>query len=350
MSYLCRKKPRTMKIIGMLMMAVLLMTGCGHMAKQDRTYWLEGAWVLRHAEYPIGGESDFSLEEGGTYCLIYDKDTMLYECRIVSAPSGFVITPRHTSTVTLVDKGGGEWLYLEDDDPHPIEIANDSTVIIQHSGVRYSWVRTDDIYEEWGDEMCHIVASEVKNESVGHNSYVLSSKERQQASYIQWLIMAVGLVVIFAATNYVVYQRRRRQLQLQLQQIQEVKEERPQSVRQAIESVEAAYFASDEYHELQHRIATGQTLKEEDWQGIENQLKKVYPGFGSQLRGLHAMSELEYQVCLLIKLRIAPSDIATVLARDVSTISTVRSRLFKKVFDKKGGAREWDEFVLSIGT
>ena len=302
-----------MKKIGMLMMAVLLMTGCCHMAKQDKTYWLEGAWVLRHAEYPIGGESDFSLEEGGTYCLIYDKDTMLYECRIVSAPSGFVITPRHTSTVTLVDKGGGEWLYLEDDDPHPIEIANDSTVIIQHS-------------------------------------YVLSSKERQQASYIQWLIMAVGLVVIFAATNYVVYQRRRRQLQLQLQQIQEVKEERPQSVRQAIESVEAAYFASDEYHELQHRIATGQTLKEEDWQGIENQLKKVYPGFGSQLRGLHAMSELEYQVCLLIKLRIAPSDIATVLARDVSTISTVRSRLFKKVFDKKGGAREWDEFVLSIGT
>ena len=208
----------------------------------------------------------------------------------------------------------------------------------------------DDIYEEWGDEMCRIIDNEVENESAGHNNYVLSSKERQQASYIQWLIMAVGLVVIFAATNYVVYQRRRRQLQLQLQQIQEVKEERPQSVRQAIESVEAAYFASDEYHELQHRIATGQTLKEEDWQGIENQLKKVYPGFGSQLRGLHAMSELEYQVCLLIKLRIAPSDIATVLARDVSTISTVRSRLFKKVFDKKGGAREWDEFVLSIGT
>jgi hypothetical protein len=61
------------------------------------------------------------------------------------------------------------------------------------------------------------------------------------------------------------------------------------------------------------------------------------------------MSELEYQVCLLIKLRIAPSDIADVLARDASTISTVRSRLYNKVFGQKGGAREWDSFIMSIG-
>jgi DNA-binding CsgD family transcriptional regulator len=60
------------------------------------------------------------------------------------------------------------------------------------------------------------------------------------------------------------------------------------------------------------------------------------------------MSELEYQVCILVKLRIAPKDIAAVLARDVSTISTVRSRLYQKVFSKKGGAKEWDEFILSI--
>ena len=61
------------------------------------------------------------------------------------------------------------------------------------------------------------------------------------------------------------------------------------------------------------------------------------------------MSELEYQVCLLIKLRITPTEMADVLSRDGSTISTVRSRLYKKVFGSKGGARDWDEFVLSIG-
>ena len=83
---------------------------------------------------------------------------------------------------------------------------------------------------------------------------------------------------------------------------------------------------------------------------LEQMLKTVYPGFCSQLRGLHTMSSLEFQTCLLIKLRIAPKDIANVLTRDMSTISTVRSRLYKKVFDKKGGAKEWDDFIMSIGT
>ena len=86
-----------------------------------------------------------------------------------------------------------------------------------------------------------------------------------------------------------------------------------------------------------------------DWSEIEEHLKKVYPGFISQLHSLYPMSELEFQTCLLIKLRIAPTDIAAVLSRDVSTISTVRSRLYKKVFGRKGGAREWDDFILSMG-
>lgn len=338
-----------MKKTWLLLMAPLLMLGCGDTREQKRTFCLEGAWVLQHVEYPIGTEVDFSMNGDGTFCLIYDQDSMLYECKIVTTSSGLVITPGDICSVTLVDKGSGEWLYLEDGDPHPLTICNDTTIVIQRSGIQYSWVRADDLYNEWGDDMCDIISSEVENRSVGNN-YVLSSKERQQASYIQWLIMAVGLVVLFAATNYIVYRRRRRLMQLQLKQIQEVKEERPKAVRKAIESVETAYFASDEYHDLQRRIATGQTLKEDDWCSIENQLKKVYPGFSSQLRGLHSMSDLEYHVCLLIKLRIVPSDIATVLARDVSTISTVRSRLFKKVFGKKGGAKEWDEFILSIGT
>jgi len=151
-------------------------------------------------------------------------------------------------------------------------------------------------------------------------------------------------------TRIAIYNRKaKRTLQLQLQQIQEIQEERPQAVRKAIESVETAFFASDEYQALQHHIATGRKLREENWSEIENMLRKVYPGFASQLRGLYAMSELEYQVCLLIKLRISPSDMAAVLARDASTISTVRSRLYKKVFGKKGGTKEWDEFILSIG-
>ena len=166
-----------------------------------------------------------------------------------------------------------------------------------------------------------------------------------------FVFSTIGIVVLLLLITRIAfyYRKDKRRLQLQLQQIQEVQQERPKAVRQAIESVEAAYFASDVYQALQRRIATGGILKDDDWNNIESQIKKIYPGFSSQLRNLYAMSELEYQVCLLIKLRVAPSDMAVVLARDASTISTVRSRLYKKVFGQKGGAKEWDEFILSIG-
>ena len=136
---------------------------------------------------------------------------------------------------------------------------------------------------------------------------------------------------------------------MQLQQIRETHDERPQTIRHAIERVENDYFTSEDYLSLQRRIATGQRLRETDWNEIEEQVKRIYPGFTSQLRTLYPMSELEYQTCLLIKLRIAPSDIAAVLSRDVSTISTVRSRLYQKVFGRKGSTKDWDDFILSIG-
>lgn len=251
----------------------------------------------------------------------------------------------------LIDKGHGEYVYLEGDDPHPLTIEDDTTIVIQQNGILNTWHCADDIARDWGEEIKEIVTVTTGSDVNEAQSYMLSTKERQQASVIHWLVAAtISIVVLLLLITRIAidYRKDRRRLQLQLKQIQEVQEERPPVVRQAIESVETAYFKSDEYLGLQRRIATGQRLKDDDWSEIEQQIKRVWPGFSSQLRGLHAMSELEYQVCLLVKLRIPPTDIAAMLARDASTISTVRSRLYKKVFGRKGGAREWDDFVLSL--
>ena len=32
----------------------------------------------------------------------------------------------------------------------------------------------------------------------------------------------------------------------------------------------------------------------------------------------------------------------------VTTISSIRSRLYKKVFQKKGGSRDWDDFIATL--
>ncbi len=333
----------------MMLTAALLFLGCRQANEDGRPFFLQGAWTLVKADYPMGTKDDYTLNGNGTFCHIYDSDSTLYECRIAATSSGLVILPMAKYGVTLLDKGRGEWLYFENGDPHPLTVS-DSAIAIQQNGVLYTWVRDEDLYREWGADICDIIANETRHSESGTNSYVLSAKERRQASYIQWLVTAIGLITIFAVANYVVYQRRRKQMKLQLQQIQEVQEHRPLAVRQVVASVENNFFASDEYVALQRRMASGQLMKEQDWLQVEQYLKAVYPGFTSQLRSLYPMSELEYHTCLLIKLRITPTDIAAVLARDVSTISTMRNRLYKKVIGPNGGAKEWDDFILSIGT
>lgn len=332
-------------------MASCIVFGCSSGSNGDKHFKFDGVWTLRQMDYPSGGSKTFE-ETKETLLRLYEGDSVFHQCWMTRTETGLTIRPIEDVRVSVLDKGHGEYVYLEDDDPHPLTVKGDSAIVIQEQGILYTWQSTDDIANEWSEEIREIVAAELQKGQGERQSYMLSRKEREQANVIHGLVFStIGIVVLLLliARIAIDYRKEKRRLQLQLQQIQEVQQERPQVVRQAIESVEKAYFASDEYQSMQRRIATGEILKDNDWLTIESQIKKLYPGFSSQLRNLHAMSELEYQVCLLIKLRVAPSDMAVVLARDASTISTVRSRLYKKVFGQKGGAREWDEFILSIG-
>lgn len=333
-------------------LAAGMLLGCTADERGGEAYLLQSAWTLKQADYPTGRTDTYAATEG-TVLRLYDGDSVLYQCGLIRTATGLIVRPHLQQSVMLINKGGGEHLYLEGDDPRPLTVADDTTIVIQQNGVLYTWQRNDDIANEWHEEIKNIITADIqKKGDETSQSYVLSAKERKQASVIHWFIfstVAVVVLLLLIARIAIDNRRAKRRLQLQLQQIQEVQQERPQAVRQAIESVEAAYFASDDYLSLQRRFATGQRLKDEEWGDIESQIRRVYPGFSSQLRGLHAMSELEFQVCLLIKLRIAPKDIAAVLMRDTSTISTVRSRLYQKVFGQKGSTKEWDEFILSIG-
>ena len=335
----------------LLLIASCIVLGCSTGSNGEKQFTLDGGWTLRQMDFPAGGSKTFE-ETKETLLRLYEGDSVFHQCWMTRTETGLTIRPIEDVRVSVLDKGHGEYVYLEDDDPHPLTVKGDSAIVIQEQGILYTWHSTDDIANEWSEEIREIVAAELQKGQGERQSYMLSRKEREQANVIHGLVFStIGIVVLLLliARIAIDYRKEKRRLQLQLQQIQEVQQERPKVVRQAIESVERAYFASDEYQSLQRRIATGEILKDGDWLTIESQIKKLYPGFSSQLRNLHAMSELEYQVCLLIKLRVAPSDMAVVLARDASTISTVRSRLYKKVFGQKGGAKEWDEFILSIG-
>ena len=345
----------------LLLLLLLTLCACSDPREQPRDgIDLTGAWVLRHVEYPSGTEQDYALDGDGTTCLIYDQRNLLYECNIATTPTGLVVQPTATTTVTLVDKGGGEWLYLENGDPHPLRATERqrvgdgtsgiSTITIQRMGILYTFSRADSLYSEWGADIRNIFDRATDSPEAETTRYMLSAKERQLTNYVYWLVVAVALIAIVAAANYIVSRRRRRQMQLQLQQIRDVQQNRAPSVRQAAKSVEDTFFASDEYAALVRRTATGQLMKDDEWQQVERSLATVYPGFTTQLQSLYPMSDVEYRTCMLVKLRIPTKDIAAVLAREANTISSLRKRLYKKVFGREGGAKEWDDFILSMGT
>ena len=147
-----------MKHTHTLLLLLLTLVSCTHRQQpaRDRSD-LAGAWVLRHVEYPSGTEEDYSMQGDDTSCLIYDHKNRLYACNISTTPTGLLVKPTAATTVTLVDKGGGEWLYLEDGDPHPLRVS-DST--IHRLGILYTFSRDASLYSEWGADIRDIIDSQ----------------------------------------------------------------------------------------------------------------------------------------------------------------------------------------------
>ena len=95
-------------------------------------------------------------------------------------------------------------------------------------------------------------------------------------------------------------------------------------------------------------MAEGRSLDEAGWQQLMETVDGVYTGFTEKLYSLYKMSEQDYHVCLLIKVRVSPKDIAILTAHSKESVATTRSRLYQKIFGQKGSSKDWDEFILSL--
>jgi hypothetical protein len=107
-------------------------------------------------------------------------------------------------------------------------------------------------------------------------------------------------------------------------------------------------FASTVYQRIKQYLATGQSMNEEDWAELTEVVNGVYSGFTDKLFSLYHMSDQDYHVSLLIKIRLQPKDIATLTAHSKESVASTRSRLYTKIFGKKGSTKDWDDFILSI--
>lgn len=118
-----------------------------------------------------------------------------------------------------------------------------------------------------------------------------------------------------------------------------------QEKRQQAESV---IMGSDIYRKIKELLAKGRSMSDDDWKAVTQMVNEVYTGFTERLFSLYRMTEQDYHVCLLIKIHIQPKDIATLTAHSKESVASTRSRLYQKIFGKKGTTKDWDDFILSL--
>lgn len=112
--------------------------------------------------------------------------------------------------------------------------------------------------------------------------------------------------------------------------------------------IQRAFYDAEIDELLQTRIKADKTLKPADWRLIEERLLTTFPDFRNRLYSLYELSETEYHICLLIKMEIAPKNMARLLAMGSSSVSQSRLRMQQKVFGGNGTAKDWDMFIQSL--
>ena len=89
-----------------------------------------------------------------------------------------------------------------------------------------------------------------------------------------------------------------------------------------------------------------ENLEQEDWQNLAKSVEQIIPSFVPVLK--EVLSEKEYRVCLLIRLRFPISFVGILVGLSVPGVSAIRKRMLEKLFHKRGKPKEFDDFLYGL--
>lgn len=176
----------------------------------------------------------------------------------------------------------------------------------------------------------------------------ISKKNKIMVLTDRELFLLVICTVFYITLFILVIQNNRRKIQLLQSRLDNIHAMQKMAVIEQRDHDVNSIFSSPVYQRIKQYIASGQNIAEDDWAELTEVVNRVYTGFTDKLFSLYRMSDQDYHVSLLIKIRLQPKDIATLTAHSKESVATTRSRLYQKVFGKKGSTKDWDDFILSI--
>ena len=114
------------------------------------------------------------------------------------------------------------------------------------------------------------------------------------------------------------------------------------------ESSKNRIAATDIYKTIQDHIKKDKVITPKEWETLDRTVNQEVNDFKDNLYSYHRISQHEYHICMLIRLALSPTEMATLLGCTTSAISKARRRLQEKFFSDNGTAKDFDNFINSL--
>lgn len=178
------------------------------------------------------------------------------------------------------------------------------------------------------------------------NTRLKSENERHKL-----LLVILGLCTSLVLIGFYVYYKNSKNAKIeQKRQMEELQHLLEKSASQGSTNKDAlARMKETEiYSLLLNKMKVNQNITQAEWSELDQAINQYFVDFKLKLYRICNLSDLEYQICLLLKLEVSLSDISTLVHREPSALTMSRKRLFKKMFKKEGKAEELDSFIRSV--
>ena len=330
---------------GLLLWMVFMLVGC-EVPQEDKQKSVEedfsitGTWELNELLLLSGQRVDVHTGYEYVWYRFYEDNGTYYAAELNKGNSKKPIKPHEMSEFFFM-VSPYDTVYIEHGRMTDLNIIDNHTIGVDRGDYIEIYVKNNKIPAKRVTEIKRYIEDSLRPDHSRKTQYIVpvSSTTDNTSSWI-WIIALVAC----AGSLYAFYKLRFKQKESLTEKDVEERTEK----KQGKESSEQAFILSDYYIALRPRLYEGPTLKHDEWEELEMQMKSAYPMFFRKLAEMCQLSEVELRVCMLTKLGVPPSAIAIHTCREYSSISSIRSRLYFKLFGKKGGAKELYEFIQNL--
>ena len=174
-----------------------------------------------------------------------------------------------------------------------------------------------------------------------------SSLLKAEKSTLKWQLAFIAILlisIIIIASWYIIRLRQQNRKFRELEKLYKNNENFSAAIRIQEEDISALPIVKT----FKEKSEAGIPVSDEEWSELDDLIRTHYPKLYLALKVNNVLSLVEWRVTMLIKIDIQPSKISNLINRSKNSVSSIRTRLNKKLNGGSGSSKDWDAFVRSL--